>query len=356
MPKESLCIKVPKIHGEKIVFLTKKFAAADKELKVQRNTDFIYVPLVRPLKESELKALTEQVSDFQLSTRIFQEREKSMKTLAELLESKLPPHLLASLPRSIDIVGDIAIVDIPPELGAHRRIIGEAALKLHGKVRTVLTKASAVSGTYRVRKFEIIAGQSKTETVHKEHGCKYCIDLAKAYFSPRLSYEHKRVATLIQKGETIVDLFAGVGPFSVLIAKNNPTVRVYSVDVNPHAIEFLKKNIRLNRVEGRVYPILGDARQVVEERLFGIADRLIMNLPEKAMEFVDTACEAINPNGGIVHLYSFIGAPENLENMKLRLKDAVKNCGRNVEKILFSRNVRETAPYKWQAVLDAKIH
>jgi len=355
MPKESLCIKVPKIHGEKTLVLTKKFAAADKELKIQRNTDFIYVPLVRQLQETELKALTEEVSDFQLSTCIFQEKEKSVKTLAELLETKLPPYLLASLPRSVDIVGDIAIIEIPPELSAHKRTIGEAALKSHGKVSTVLAKASAVSGTYRVREFEVIAGQSKTETVHKEHGCRYCIDLAKVYFSPRLSYEHKRVASLIQEGETIVDLFAGVGPFSVLIAKNNPAVRVYSVDLNPHAIELLKRNIRLNRVEGRVYPILGEARQVVKERLSGIADRLIMNLPEKAMEFVETACEAIKPKGGTVHIYSFTGASESLESMKLRFADAVKDCGRSVERILFSRNVRETAPYKWQAVLDAKI-
>jgi len=346
---------VPKIYGEKIVILTNKFAVVNRELKIQKDADFIYVPLVRQLQENELKAFMEQVFDFQLSTHIFPERKKSVKTFVELVEAKLPRHLLAGLPRAIDIVGDIAIVDVPPELDAHKRVIGESVLELYGNVRTVLAKAGAVSGTYRVREFEVIAGQSKTETVHKEHGCKYYIDLAKVYFSPRLSYEHKRVASLVQKGETIVDLFAGVGPFSVLIAKNNENVKVYSVDVNPHAVELLKKNIRLNRVENRVYPIPGDAKQAIKERLYGAADRLIMNLPEKAIEFVDKACEAIKPTGGIVHLYSFVNASEKLESMKLRFTGAVEDCGRRVEKILFSRIVRETAPYEWQAVLDAKI-
>ncbi len=128
------------------------------------------------------------------------------------------------------------------------------------------------------------------------------------------------------------------------------------MDVNPHAVELLKRNIRLNRVEGKVYPILGDAKQIVKHRLSGVADRVIMNLPEKAIEFVDAACEAIKPTGGIVHFYSFVKASDSLENVTQRFINAVKGSGREVEKILFSRFVRATAPYEWQAVLDAKIH
>ncbi len=356
MPKESLCVKVPRIYGEKAIVLANKFEIVNRELEIQRDTDFIYVPLTRQPQKSELEKLREHVPDFEILTYTFPERKKRVKTFVDLLEEKLPPYLLASLPRAIEFVGDIAIIEIPPELDTYKKVIGEAILKVHGNVRTVLAKAGAVGGTYRTREFSIIAGEPKTQTIHKEYGCQYYVDLAKAYFSSRLSYEHKRIASLVKKGETVIDLFAGVGPFSILIARTHEEVEVYAIDANPHAIEFLKRNIRLNRVEGKVHPILGDAKQVVKERLSGIADRVIMNLPEKAIEFVDTTCEALKPTGGIVHFYSFVNATNSLENVKLRFKETVKEYERKVDKILFSRLVRATAPYEWQAVLDAKIH
>ncbi|MDI6905432.1 MAG: class I SAM-dependent methyltransferase family protein [Candidatus Bathyarchaeia archaeon] len=355
MPKKSICIKAPKTYGEKAIILANKLKIVDRELEIQRNKDSIYIPLIRRPSENELGAFKEQVPDCEFSTYFFPERKKRVTTFVELLEDKLPPHLLASLPRAIDFVGDIAIIEIPPELDAHKNIIGESVLKAHKNVRTVLAKAGAVSGTYRLRELSIIAGEPQTETIHKEYGCQYHVDLAKAYFSPRLSYEHSRVASLVGEDETVVDLFAGVGPFSILIAKTHENVKVYAIDMNPRAVELLEKNIRLNRVEGKVYPILGDAKHIVKQRLSGVADRVIMNLPEKAIEFVDAACEAIKPTGGIVHYYSFVKSSDSLENVTQRFINAVKESGRKVEKILFSRLVRATAPYEWQAVLDAKI-
>jgi len=356
MLKRSVCIKVPKIYGEKAIVLANKLKIVDRELEIQRNKDFIYLPLSHQPQENELEKLKEQVPDCEVSTYIFPEKKKQITTFAELLQNKLPPHLLASLPRAMDFVGDIAIIEIPPELNPYKNVIGEAVLKAHKSVRTALAKAGAVSGTYRLREFSIIAGEPKTETVHKEYGCQYYVDLAKVYFSPRLSHEHNRVALLVKEDETVVDLFAGVGPFSILIAKTHENVKVYAIDVNPQAVEFLKKNVRLNRVEGKVHSFLGDAKKIVEQRLSGVADRVIMNLPEKAIEFADATCEAIKPSGGTVHFYSFVKASDSLENVTQRFMNAVKESGREVEKILFSRFVRATAPYEWQAVLDAKIH
>jgi tRNA (guanine37-N1)-methyltransferase len=356
MPKKAVCIKVPKIHGEKAIVLANKLEIVKKELEIQRNKTFIYIPLVRRPLKSELKIFTKQVPDSEVLTHMFQGRKKRVRTFVELLENRLAPHLLATLPRAIDFVGDIAIIEIPQELDAHKSMIGEAILETHKNVRTVLAKASSIGGTYRLRKFSVIAGEPKTETIHKEYNCQYYVDLAKAYFSPRLSYEHCRVASLVKENETVVDLFAGVGPFAIQIAKTHENVEVYAVDVNPDAVEFLKRNVRLNRVEGKVYPILGDAKKVVQERLAGVADRVIMNLPEKAIEFVDAACKALKPEGGIVHFYSFVSVSDSLENVKLRFTEAVEKSGRKAEKIFFSRLVRATAPYECQVVLDAKIH
>ena len=95
----------------------------------------------------------------------------------------------------------------------------------------------------------------------------------------------------MKDGETVVDLFAGVGPFSVLIGKRNPNSKVYAVDLNPDAVELLKVNVRVNKVENRVFPILADAREIAATKLKGVADRVIMNLPETAIDFVDAACQ-----------------------------------------------------------------
>jgi tRNA (guanine37-N1)-methyltransferase len=355
MVKEALCIKVLKQFGEKAIVLSNKLGITDEKLEIQRNTEFICIPLAHEPSKNELKILKEKIPTFEIQTYTFPERKKRVTSFVELLQDKLPPYLLASLPRAIDFVGDIAVVEVPPELETCKGVIGEAILEAHKTVRTVLAKAGAVSGTYRLRDFAVIAGEPKTETIHKEHGCQFRVDLAKAYFSPRLSYEHKRVASLVKEGETIVDLFASVGPFAVLIAKTHGKVKVYAVDVNLYAVEFLRENVRLNRVVGKVHPMLGDARQVVEEKLARIADRVIMNLPEKAIEYMDAACKTLKSEGGIIHFYSFINTSDSLENMKLRFTKAVQKCGRKVEKILFTRLVRETAPYEWQIVIDAKI-
>ena len=244
------------------------------------------------IRDRDIEELEGSLPEFEISTHRFSERAKRPLKLVDMLEDKLPPHLLASVPHAIDFVGDIAIIEVPPELEGHKKTVGEAILKTHKRVSTVLAKSGAVEGLYRLREFEVIAGVEKTATVHREHGCVYHVDLAKAYFSPRLSHEHNRVAGQVRDGETVVDMFAGVGPFSILIAKERENVKVYAIDVNPDAVEFLKSNIAINRVERKVMPVLGDVRQVVKERLIGVADRVIMNLPEKAIEYVDVACEA----------------------------------------------------------------
>ncbi|MEM4713775.1 MAG: class I SAM-dependent methyltransferase family protein, partial [Candidatus Bathyarchaeia archaeon] len=282
MPKEALCLKVPKINGEKVITTAHKLGLVNKELEVKRGYNYIYIPLTKSPSQEEIQAIQKQVIRLEIITHTFPERKKQPPTVIKILEEKLPPHLLACVPRALDIVGDIAIIEIPPELETHKTEIGNAILQVHKNVRTVLAKAGAIKGKYRTRQYTVIAGEPKTETIHKEHNCRYYVDLAKAYFSPRLSHEHKRVASTVKEGETVIDMFAGVGPFSILIAKIHERVKVYAVDINPEAFALLEKNVRLNRVEGKVHPILGNAKQIIKQKLRGLADRVIMNLPEKA--------------------------------------------------------------------------
>jgi len=310
MAKSTVCIKVPKKQGEKAIASASKLRLIDRSLEIQRDEGSLCIPLLRQPDDGEFPALNSQVTEMQLLTCVFAEKPPSAQTLMQALQNTLPPHLLASLPKALDIVGDIAVVEIPPELKSNETLVGEAILKTHRNVKVVLAKAGAVSGTYRLRGFTFIAGEHRTQTIHREFGCQFHVDLAKAYFSPRLSHEHMRVASLVKSGETVLDLFVGVGPFSVLIAQRNPNVKVYAVDLNPDAVELLKLNIRVNRVENRIFPILGDARQIPATRLKASADRVIMNLPETAIEFVDAAIQAIKLEGGMTHFYAFVRQPD----------------------------------------------
>jgi len=352
---KSTCLKIPREHGERTIVLTKKLGIFNNDLMIQRTKDCLYIPLVGKPLPIHVKELKKVLPEFEISVYKFPTKVKRPIKIIDALEAKLAPHLLASLPQAVDFVGNIAVIEVPPELKPYKSVLGETILKVHKRVHTVLAKSSAVEGVFRVREFEVIAGTGKTETVHKEHGCTYHVDLRRAYFSPRLSHEHDRVASQVKEGEIVVDMFAGVGPFSILIAKRHDKVRVYAIDVNPDAISFLKKNIEVNRVSDKVEPILGDAREAVEEELLGVADRVIMNLPEKAIEYVDAACKAIKPEGGIIHFYEFMSAPDPLETAKIRLIEAVKQANRSVKKVLLVRRVRETAPYEWQVVVDAEI-
>jgi tRNA (guanine37-N1)-methyltransferase len=201
----------------------------------------------------------------------------------------------------------------------------------------------------------VIAGIEKTDSVYQEYGCTYHLDVAKAYFSPRLSSEHNRVASTVKDGENVVDLFAGVGPFAIPIAKMHKNVQVYAIDLNPDAFFLLQKNIAVNHVEKKVLPILGDARQVVLNQLFAKADHVIMNLPEIALEFVDVACKALKPKGGIIHYYCFVKDSNPLEEAKFLLCEALNKNERQMKKILLAKIVREVAPYTWQVGVDALI-
>jgi tRNA (guanine37-N1)-methyltransferase len=352
---EATCLNVPKKLGERAIRLVRELKLLNQKLKVQQVDDSLCIPLTSEPSPVALRKLEKKLDEYEISVHNFAEQKKRHLSPLDLLADKLPPNLLASVPRAIDFVGDIAIVEIPPQLVDNKKAIGEALLKAHKQTKTVLAKSGAVEGVYRIRDFEVIAGEKKTATVYREYGCVYHVDVAKTYFSPRLSTEHNRVASQAKDGETVVDLFAGVGPFAIPIAKKHKNVQVYAVDVNPYAVSLLKRNVAVNRAEKQAVPVLGDARQVVREQLLGKADRVIMNLPETALEFVDIACEALKAEGGIMHYYGFAKVSDPLETAKVRLTEAVNRNNRKVKKFLLAKPVRAVAPYTWQVVVDAEI-
>ena len=278
-------------------------------------------------------------------------------SVKEYLAGKIPSEHLSLIYRSYDLIGDIAVIRVPEEASRYKRLIAEAIMHVHKHVKSVWAQVSPVSGDFRLRELEWIAGEKRSETVYKEYGCIFKVDLKRCYFSPRLSYERMRIAKLVQPKETVVNMFAGVGCYSIMIAKHSDVEKVFSMDINPYAVEYMKENIRLNKVEGKVIPILGDAKKVVEEKLQKIADRVLMPLPEKAYEFIEVAIQALKPKGGWIHYYSFEHARKNedpIEKAKLKVMEKFEELGINFN-VAFGRVVRGTGPNWYQIVLDIKV-
>ena len=284
------------------------------------------------------------------------ERKKLRKRLRKILSEFLPPDELVYVYNSYDILGDIAILRLTDTARKHGQIIAEAIMSIHKNVKTVLAQTSPVRGDFRLRKLEYIAGENKATTLHKESGCLFSVNVGECYFSPRLFYERMRIAKQVRKAEVIVNMFAGVGCFSIVIAKHSNTEKVYSIDINPIAVQNMQENVRLNRVYGKVMPILGDAKEVIKKTLCHVADRVIMPLPEKAIEYLPYALLALQKACGWIHYYDFEHALKNEDPiMKVKLKVAEKLGSLGVAfEIPFGRVIRTTGPNWYQIVLDIK--
>ncbi|MDQ1280777.1 MAG: Class SAM-dependent methyltransferase family protein [Thermoproteota archaeon] len=348
-------LRVQKNFGQEALLLARKLGFINRSLMVTTKEDYVIIPLSRRLSEDEIRILECKLKIINFSYEDFKPKSDTPKTLTEALRGNLPSSLFINLPKSLDVIGNVAILEVPQQLDQYKHVLGKAVLQINKKIETVLAKASSIGGERRLREFEVIAGTGKTETLHREYGCVYRLDPVKVYFSPRLSTEHCRVAHQVMEDEIVVDMFAGVGPFAVQIGRSCKNVTIYAIDLNPDAIKYLMNNISLNNVEGKVIPVLGDAREIGEKNLCGIADRVIMNLPGKALEFIDVACRILKPKGGIIHYYCFEDEPATLERAAEELQKIVISSGRKAERILCSRFVRPIAPHEWQIVLDVAI-
>jgi tRNA (guanine37-N1)-methyltransferase len=270
------------------------------------------------------------------------------KALEDVLSEKESNELISAF----DQIGEIIIVRIPDSLLSKKKIIGKALLDDVKIVRSVFYQASAVSGDFRTRDLEILAGEDNTETEYKEFGCRFTVDVKNAFFSPRLSTERDRIANLIQNGEVMTNMFAGIGMFSIMAAKKKKCT-VYSLDINPVASKLCETNIGLNKLAGNIISINGDASEIIKEQLMNKSDRTLMLLPERSDEFLESAIDTTK-DGGIIHYYSHIHADKKTEAGKLSEEHYLKVTPVKSE-ILHSKIVRAVGPRYYQTVVDVKI-
>ena len=253
---------------------------------------------------------------------------------------------------AFDQIGEIIILRIPESLLPKRKIIGKVLLDKVKTAKSVFYQSSPVKGDYRIRQLELLAGEDNTQTEYKEHGCRFKVDVEKTFFSPRLSTERQRIADLISDGETVINMFGGIGMFSIVAARKKKC-HVYNIDINPFAAKLCSENIMLNKLKGTVESIEGDTTQIIEQRLSGKGDRILMLLPERSDEFLDSAIKACK-DCGIIHYYCHTHADKKSDVPTLATQHFLM-AAKFQSTILGSKIVRPVGPRFYQAVVDVAI-
>ena len=359
----TLKIPVQNIEATRQIVLKHRIIDFDYKIKVEKG--YGHIPIKEETEEELLfkvieeckQELIKENNDYTIEIINLNQNEdletvkRYPRSITELLKDKLSENEIEELKKSFDIIGDIVIVEIPDELQDHKKEIGEATLQFT-KRKTAYMKKSAVEGITRTRKLELIAGEDNPVTIHKEHGTRLKLDVKNVYFSPRLATERKRVEEETTDGEEILDMFAGIGPFPIVIA-HAKNVNITAVDINEYAIKYLKENIKLNKLKpnAHITAICQDTRIVAENELKGKKfDRLIMNLPGLAPEFLDLAV-CLCKDGGVIHYYEFSeGFSQGIERAQI----ACEKQNKEVE-ILNTRKVKSSSPGMWHVAIDCKV-
>ena len=269
--------------------------------------------------------------------------------LERRLRGRIPGSDFHFLPSGFHRIGDIIIVNIPRELEGFSGDIGEAVLSHFRNVRTVCRKAGSISGEYREPGTEKIAGDG-TETVHRENGCSYKLDVSRLMFSKGNVTERGRIAGLVKPGERIVDMFAGIGYFSMPIARKSPSCRICAIEKNPVAAEYLRENCRLNRVSN-MEVIHNDCRKVNMENT---ADRVLMGYLPKTYEFLPYAFGFLKDRG-VIHYHDTFRRDELWDRPVEILERHASEAGYRIEKIAYKKIVKPYAPSVHHTVMDVSV-
>lgn len=243
--------------------------------------------------------------------------------LREALRATIPQEDLDRVNTSFDVIGDIAVLEIDEDVEQHKHAIAQTLLELHNNIKVVVRKASEHEGELRIQTYEHLAGEDRTETVAKENSIRLFLDINKTYYSPRSQNERLRVINHVREGERVLIMFAGIGPFTIGIAKNTQAQEVIGVELNQDAHKYAQINIQKNKAYN-AKAIHGDVEDVVPG--LGSFDRVAMPLPHTAHEHLSLAANATKP-GGVIHLYTF-ASEEEIEAFAKQLPGELKSYGR----------------------------
>jgi len=284
----------------------------------------------------------------------------SFKELLKLeLKNKIDKKDLDFLPSGFQAIGDICILNLKPELVKYKKIIGEKVLDLfYKRFKTICNKTGIITGEFREPQIEIIAGDKNTEAVVKENNCIYKFDVRKIMFAKGNINERVRIASQVKRNEVIVDMFAGIGYFTIGIAKLGRPKKIYSLEKNPISFKYLNENLKLNHIRDRVEAINGDNKKIVPELVEkGVkADRIVMGYLPPPKEFLDNAM-LVAKKGTILHYEDILRVGKEKEDSEKAMKliqEAAKKKKLKAKLVSLNR-VKGYGPKTEHYVLDVKI-
>jgi len=346
-------IKIDKSNAEKTRQALLSMNLLETGFGIMRSADFVIFPLKRKPLEEEEKELKKKVKSFAVNRMFFSHAEKQPKNLKSELREKLSAPEFEKLVSGFDTLGNIAIIEIPKELEKKEKLIAEALLKTNKAIKTVCKKLGAHKGTFRIEPVKIIAGEKNLIAEYRESGCIFEIPVGKVFFSPRLATERMRIAGKIKKGEVIGAFFAGVGPFPIVFAKNSEMKKAVAIELNPKAVEYMKKNIELNKAEEKIEPVLGDVKKIAAKKFENAFDRIVMPLPKGGEDFLKEAMLSAKEKG-IIHFYGFVKREKPFTETIEMVKKTAEGIGKKI-KILGKKQVREFSKETIQIVVDFEI-
>lgn len=275
-----------------------------------------------------------------------------MPNLRDYLKGKLTEKEALLFRRAFDVVGDIAVVEIPRELAKKQKAIAAAILEMHRNIKAVYMELGGRKGKLRLQKLKWIGGEKRKETVAMENGVRLKLDVEKVYFSPRMSSERKRIYQQVKKGESVLVMFSGAGPYVIEIAKLSGAKAVYGVEVNKVAHKYAVENARLNKVEAKTKFFCGDVKKVVPQLKMKF-DRILMPLPKGAEAFLGVALAAAKRNATI-HFYDF-EKEEDIPAASIAKVKAAAEKAKKKARILSVVKCGQLAPRAYRVCVDFMV-
>ncbi|VVB57215.1 tRNA (guanine(37)-N1)-methyltransferase Trm5b [uncultured archaeon] len=351
----TLCLAVEPAHAQSVLSRLRERGWVDERWQVGRDGHAVLVPIREECREQAENARLGELMEAWLPAA-----KARPGSLREMLQGVLSDEEYEHLLSSFDVMGDIAMLEIPAELAGKQEEIAQAVMRLYPHVKTVVKKEEGTGGPYRIRPVSVMAGEKRTRTVSKENGCSFVVDLNKAYYNPRMATERLRVAEQIGRenaGEHVLVLFAGVGPYAVLAEKapkaGHKPAKIAAIELNPDAVEMMKENVKLNKCK-KIEVVEGDVEKVLgEPRFRAFADRIIMPHPTESMRFLPAALRAAR-KGAVIHLYAFGPAEEPLPLLLEEAQEIAEKAGAKLA-LLSWRVLQSYSPTLVQIVMDLQV-
>ncbi len=323
------CLKLKKLYGEAAKNFLKSKSWLDGTHTLGKTMNYLFLPLT---KSANFDKVLEKFPNSTIENRNLPELNKQKGDFKSMLKKVMPSSAIKDVIASFDVVGDIAIIEVPEKLKKHEVSIAWTLKRTNSNINVVAKKESTTKGQYRIRSVKVLVGEDRTETIYKENGVRFKVDLNKAYFSPRLGQERLRVSNLVKKNEKVLVMFAGIGPYALVIAKKQPSAKITGIEANHDAIKYFKENLALNkniyadkeyatlgkkpieRIRKAITVIEGDVKDIVP-KLKEKFDRIIMPLPQEAYKYLDVALK-VAKKGAMIHLYYFCKVGEEKTEVK----------------------------------------